>query len=188
MNTTIIISVLLILLGLTFLFISKLWSKIEKRINCVTWVGFLVSLAGLIVTVFSIVPKVTTINNFNIKFEKQVEKQIRQIEEKVISKTDTIKVLVIQKDTVIYDAISIPGKPENNIKDEAEKVERNKRIFFWKSFGSGIPEDSINNEAEKVECNKRKSFESEIPEDSINNEVEKADEDKESFFKRIFKW
>jgi beta-lactamase regulating signal transducer with metallopeptidase domain len=155
METAIIISVALILLGSTFLFIPKLRNKMKKRTNTwvsfrVTWISFLVSLAGLIVTIFSIVPKVTNINHFNVELKEQVEKQIRQIEEKIISKTDTIiqtqidTVIVFRMDTVVIrDTISvrIPKTPENDINDEVKKVDDDARSF-WERVNSELEKNN----------------------------------------------
>jgi hypothetical protein len=126
MKTAIIISMVVILLGLAVFPVPRFRKKIKEQDAYLAWIGFLVSIAGLIVTVFSVVPKVTNISNFNIELKEQVEKQIRQIEEKTVP-PDTVIRTVIRTDTVhhthtviVRDTIPVfvVIKPENGAPDE----------------------------------------------------------------------
>jgi hypothetical protein len=150
METAIIISIVLFLLGSPFLFIPKLWNKTEKQITRLSYAGFLLSFAGLAVTIFTVATKVINIDIKMIDMRKQIEKQMRQIEEKMISKPDTITIYrnippVVIRDTIFVDRVRIP-------ENEFEAVDRHAdSALRW-----------LERELEKQKLEKQKSDTTEI--------------------------
>jgi hypothetical protein len=118
------------------LFIPGFRKKIKKPDNLLAWISFLVSIAGLAVTVFSVVPEVRNINHINIELKEQMrQKGEKDSAIKTIIRIDTIhhtNTVYLTNTVIVHDTIPvfIVIKPENGAIDEVSKVDRDAGLFF----------------------------------------------------------